>query len=466
MNRLRDKLILAFLAATLVPTSAILWMSVALLQHSLSYAVTDDLDRLSRSLEGIAREYYRQSCENLKEAALSGRLAAERVASGDASQWPAALQQFWESRDPERFVLSEPDGDRLNYLVRRDSEVWVYTVILNGIRMQELTRQFRQARAQVDDLRQRDLRRGFTHTLILLSAVIWILALVSVVYMANRISRPIQDLTAGLRLLAEGRFETRLPSGRQDEIGRATEAFNHTAGHLQESRDRLVYLTQIASWQVLARKMAHELKNSLTPIRLTVEEILARRPADDRQFLEQAAQVVVDEVESLERRVRAFSEFATEPAAHPGPLDLDALLEERIHFLEVAHPDVKYGFEPAGRLPPAWADADQVKGILTNLLENAAEAAGPGGTVLGITGMAQGKLVAEVHDSGPGLSDDARRSLFEPSISFKKHGMGLGLSISRKNALLAGGDLLAVDGRLGGAGFRLLLPARTSDSST
>lgn len=215
---------------------------------------------------------------------------------------------------------------------------------------------------------------------------------------------------------------------------------------------------------MLARKMAHELKNSLTPIRLTVEEILARQPDADRRFLEQAAQVVADEVESLERRVRAFSEFATEPPANPTSLDLNSLLDERIQFLSVAHPEVRYEIRPAPNLPAAWAEADQIKGILTNLLENAAEAAGPGGKVLGITGVSQEKILVEVHDSRPGLSTEARSSLFEPSITFKKHGMGLGLSISRKNALLAGGDLQTIEGQLDGAGFRLLLRvARTID---
>ncbi len=262
--------------------------------------------------------------------------------------------------------------------------------------------------------------------------------------------------------MLRGKFEIRLHAGQEDEIGRAIRAFNHTADHLQQSRDRLIYLTQVASWQMLARKMAHELKNSLTPIRLTVEEILARQPAADRRFLEQAAQVVVEEVESLERRVRAFSEFATEPPANPMALDMNALLEERVQFLSVAHPEVVYAIQAKPGLTPAWADPDQVKGIVTNLLENAAEAAGAGGKVLAVSEAAEGKVMVEVHDSGPGLSAEARSTLFEPAISFKKHGMGLGLSISRKNALLAGGDLFSIEGRLGGAAFRLLLPAPPS----
>jgi nitrogen fixation/metabolism regulation signal transduction histidine kinase len=288
------------------------------------------------------------------------------------------------------------------------------------------------------------------------------LSLAIVVYLSVRISRPIQQLTAGLGQVAAGRFETRLhPASGRDEIGQAIEAFNQTAGRLQQNRERLVYLTQVASWQMLARKMAHELKNSLTPIRLTVEEIVARQSSGDPEFFDRAAAIVVDEVTSLERRVRAFSEFAAEPEAHPVRLDLDALVRERVELLRAGHPGVAYEVHSPddGRAATAWADADQVKGIVSNLLENAAEAAGDRGAVLVVTARAGAEAAVEVHDSGPGVSDQARERLFEPSISFKKNGCGLGLAISRKNALVAGGDLSLVEGRLGGAGFRLVLPS-------
>src|SRR6185437_14329453 len=103
-----------------------------------------------------------------------------------------------------------------------------------------------------------------------------------------------------------------------------------------------------------------------------------------------------------------------------------------------------------------------LKGILTNLLENAAEAAGEGGRILGVTKAAGGRVAIEEHDSGPGLSEQARSSLFQPTISFKKRGMGLGLSIARKSALLSGGDLTVVKGELGGAAFRVMLPVATN----
>lgn len=457
VRRLRHRLVLVFLAATLLPLGAVLWMGSALMQRSLAFVSTGDAVRLAASLEYVAREYYQQARDRLKADAISAAIEPERLAAAARPAWPAWVLQFSESTEAERFVLSEPSGDRLHYLVRHGDDVWLYTRDLQGVRMNELARELQQARSHQGDLDRRDLTRGFTMALALAGALVWLLSLAGVVYMANRISRPIDQLTAGLHRLAAGDFETRLEPAH-DEAGRAVQAFNDTAAELRQNRERLVYLTQVASWQMLARKMAHELKNSLTPIRLTVEEILARQPSPDRTFLEQAAQIVADEVGSLERRVRAFSEFAAEPPVKPEALDLNRVLDERIQFLQVAHPDVTYTMEADPGLSPAWADADQVKGILTNLLENAAEAAGPGGTVLGTTGVRDGKAAVEVHDSGPGLSLEARSMLFEPTISFKKHGMGLGLAISRRHALLSGGELQVAEGRLGGAAFRLLLP--------
>ncbi len=458
MNRLRNKLILVFLAGTLMPIGAMLWITASLLRQSLNYAATDDLDRLSRSLEQTARLLYQSARQDLKDDVAAGRLTPQRFAKSQANPLPAAVQEFWDSGEKERFSVAGAEGDQLEYMVRLGQEVHLYRRGLGDIRLESLSNQYRQARRQIEGLRARDLLRGFTYTLVVLGTAVWICSLAALAFVAHRISRPIQELTTGLSELAAGRYKTRLRVQRRDEVGRAVAAFNNMAAQLEQNRDRLIYLTQIASWQLLARKMAHELKNSLTPIRLTVEEILARQPNCDRAFLEQAAQVVIEEIETLQRRVRAFSEFSSEPIPTPGLIDINSMADERIEFLKVAHPGVEYQRHLAAPPPLAFADPDHAKGILTNLLENAAEAVLPEGKIRIVSSEMEGRVCVEIHDSGPGLSAEARGSLFEPTISFKKHGMGLGLSISRKNALLAGGDLQVIDSLLGGAAFRLTLP--------
>jgi nitrogen fixation/metabolism regulation signal transduction histidine kinase len=315
-------------------------------------------------------------------------------------------------------------------------------------------------------VKERDLQRGVLLTYTLLAASFWVISLALLVFLAHRISRPIQSLTAGLTQVAGGNLDARVPASSDDEVGRAIQAFNGMAARLQATTERLVTMRQLEGVQLLARKMAHEVKNSLTPIRLTVEEMLARHSEPDRGFMEQASQIVVDEIETLERRVRAFSQYAAEPPVRPGAVDVNGLLQERVAFLKTAHPEVTYECRLSEVSPRAFADQDLAKGILTNLLENAAEAAGEGGKILGSTSVEDARVAIEVHDSGPGLSEQARESLFQPTISFKKRGMGLGLSIARRSALLSGGDIVVVKGEMGGAGFRVLLPVAADGDET
>jgi nitrogen fixation/metabolism regulation signal transduction histidine kinase len=449
MNRLRNRLILVFLLATVLPLCLTLWTTLSLLDWSLNLAPLKQLDAVSRSLLVTGRELYQQSSENLRKDAAEGRVTPRRLK-------PEEAQAFWESGKPDQFERTGNDGDRLDYYVRHNGEVWVYSRPL-GVATEKLTREYTDARQVIATSEQRNFRRGLSGTLLVVVAALWIAALGALIYLAARISRPIRQLTQGLGCVAAGDLDARVPQGGSDEIGEAVRAFNHMADELQHARERLIHVTRLASWQALARKMAHEVKNSLTPIRLTMEEIIIRRGEPGSAFLEQAAQIVVDEVQTLERRVRAFSQFAAEPPVMPAEIDVNALVEERISFLKSSHPEVTYNLRLAPERPTALADLDLMKGVLTNLLENAAEAARAGGVVLASTSVAGSKLNIDVHDSGPGLSAQARSSLFEPTISFKKNGMGLGLSIARRSALLCGGDIQALDGELGGAAFRVVL---------
>ena len=396
MTRLRTRLIAAFLASTLLPLGATVWITTSLLDRSLRYSTTGELDRLSRTLENTAKQFYQRERDALKEDALAGRARPTTYPAADTSRWPEPVRSFWESGEPERFGVSGAGGERVDYMRRVDRPsgapgVEVYSRDLGGVSMEQLSTQLRQTRQLVDSIDTRDLRRGFTLTLLVLLGAAWLLSLLPLVLIAHRVSRPIQQLTAALTDFAGGDWSRRLETGQRpgipprDEVARAVDAFNDMADQLEESRERLVHLTRMASWQSLARKTAHELKNSLTPIRLTVEEMQARQPASERAFMDQAVQIVVSEIESLERRVRAFSEFASEPLVRPEELDVNAVVSERVALLRPAHPGVTYRLRLDDDRPRVHASPDLVNGILTNLLENAAEAAGPGGAVLVLT---------------------------------------------------------------------------------
>lgn len=458
MTRLQTRLLLAFTGATVLPLLGTLAVGWVVVDRSLSLAPTEELARVSEALETVGREHYQAARQSLRRAVERREAESRWHGLATRAKWPSAVASFHEGGSAEQFIVAGPGGSVLSLLRRESAGVREYRMSLGGVRLHDLRAELARAQEALRRHRERDYRRGLFWTLACVAGVVWLLSMAALAWSASRLTRPIRQLTAALGEVAAGNLSVRIRPTRTDELGAAMWAFDRMAGQLEQSRERLLYLTRLASWQALGRKMAHELKNSLTPIRLTMEEMSARRGAVDPAFFEQAAQIVVEEVAGLERRVRAFTDFAAEPPVRLALIDLAMVLEERLVLLRRsgARCQVFRASEPG----EAWAlaDADLVRGLLTNLLNNAAEAAGAGGRIEVRLGTARERVWAEIHDSGPGLSDTARATLFEPTISFKPAGMGLGLSIARKSALLCGGDVELVPGALGGAAFRVWLP--------
>ncbi|MEP7367234.1 MAG: ATP-binding protein [Acidobacteriota bacterium] len=456
MKTLRGKLLTVWLMVTLVPLGLTLWLGHRLIDHSLSLAPIAELDRVSAHMQAAAREHYRAQSLALQSAAAEGRVRPELYRLDARSRWPEDIAEFWASGEAHQVRLARDKSDKLELVKRTAGGVEVYRREL-GMSFTAIERDYAAARKRVEQAHSGDVRRGSTMLFLLLASLPWLASLGVLIWAVRRMSRPIQYLTEGLRKVGAGEQNVRLQPAGPEEVSRAMEAFNGMAAELESSRERLLYLTRIESWQALARKMAHEVKNSLTPIRLTVEELAARNGSADAHFHRQVSEIIVEEVGSLERRVRAFSELAAEPPVEMQEVALGRMIAERITLLQPAYSAVRWREELPGELGCVRADEDLLRAIFTNLLENAAEACAQGGEVA-VRGRREGKLVyVSVNDSGPGIQDAARAALFEPSISFKPGGMGIGLSIARKSALLCGGDITLSAGSLPGACFEVQL---------
>ncbi|MGH9661800.1 MAG: hypothetical protein ACRD96_24850, partial [Bryobacteraceae bacterium] len=224
---LRNRLIAAFVASTLLPLAATVWITTTLLDRSLRYATTGELDRLSRTLESTAKQFYQRERDALKQDALAGRTRPTMYPETDASRWPDAIRSFWESGEPERFAVSGTGGERVDYMRRVENTrrverpvddpsragVEIYSRDLGGVSMEGLSTQVRDTRRLVDAIDARDLQRGFTLTLLLLLGAAWLISLLPLVLIANRVSRPMQQLTAALTDFAGGDWSRRLETG-------------------------------------------------------------------------------------------------------------------------------------------------------------------------------------------------------------------------------------------------------------
>ena len=183
---LRSRLIAAFLASTLLPLAATVWITTTLLDRSLRYATTGELDRLSRTLETTAKQFYQRERDALEQDALAGRTRPTTYAAADTTGWPDPVRSFWVSGEPERFGVSGASGERVDYMRRVDGPgdqpgVEFYSRDLGGVSMEQLSTQLRETRRLVAAIDTRDLRRGFTLTLLVLLGAAWLVSLLPLV---------------------------------------------------------------------------------------------------------------------------------------------------------------------------------------------------------------------------------------------------------------------------------------------
>ncbi len=223
---------------------------------------------------------------------------------------------------------------------------------------------------------------------------------------------------------------------------------------------------RMAAWREVARRIAHEVKNPLTPIQLSAQRLRKKYaekldPADKGVFFE-CTDMIVKQVDELKRLVNEFSNFARMPAANPAPGDLNLVIVEAVSLYREAHKDVKILFHGSDGIPVFNIDKAQMKRVMINLLDNAIAAIdGDGEIVIGLSHDPSLQMVTiEVADNGKGIPDEHKHRLFEPYFSTKKHGTGLGLAIVNTIITDHDGFIRVQDNKPRGTKFTIELPVR------
>ncbi|MEL6185544.1 MAG: ATP-binding protein [Myxococcota bacterium] len=283
-------------------------------------------------------------------------------------------------------------------------------------------------------------------------------------WLARAVTRRVGRLAAATAQVASGDMNVHVPVGGKDEIARLTRDFNRMVAEVAEARDRIIYLEKVSGWQDLARRLAHEIKNPLTPIRLAVQELKkrthARPDADLERLADEVTEVVEEEVEALSRLVDEFSRFARLPAVTPARVEVGQFLHRFVHAYGKYREDVRIGL---GDLPQHWpAPIDRVllRRVLVNLVDNAVEATGTAARIeiRAEVDFGSGRTFIHVEDSGPGVPPELAGRIFEPYFTTKTTGTGLGLAIAKKIVLQHEGTLSLRRSRFGGAAFVIGLP--------
>ena len=392
-------------------------------------------------------------------AATEGLLRA-RLLDGDeqVDLWEAAPETLADSREAPPVVVALPtDGDDASPRILELTFGIPFEMYENSLSLREAIEKEKELGHVYEHVVPHFLRQYVVLVLMLLAAaplVGW--------FFARRVTRRVARLHEAAHRVAAGDLTVRVAPKGQDELAQLGRAFDAMVADLAHARSRLEYLQKVSAWQEVARRLAHEIKNPLTPIQLAVQELASKYAGDDadyRRLLDTASEILREEIAGLRRLVDDFSAFAKLPVVEPTAIDLNVLVAEILRLQPEWQACVTV--EPHRTPVPAMCDRTLFRRVIANLVENAMQAAqGAGRTPeihIGVE-MRGERAVVSVADNGPGVPEAEGQRIFDPYVTYREGGTGLGLAIVRKIVIDHGGDVTVGSAPSGGALFTVELP--------
>jgi two-component system, NtrC family, nitrogen regulation sensor histidine kinase NtrY len=291
-----------------------------------------------------------------------------------------------------------------------------------------------------------------------------LLAIAFSLWIAARFSRPIEQLARAAEEVAAGNWNVHVHPRGRDEVSVLARSFNHMTAQLTDQRERLVQSERVAAWRELARRLAHELKNPLFPLQLTVENLARARALPEAEFDEifrEGTATLSAEIANLKKIIGRFSDFSKMPKPEFERLDAKDVLDRVFSFYDAANPEgsaIHFRIEHPAEPMPINADPELLHRALSNLVLNAIDAMPSGGTLTLSARPIGDKVELRVADTGEGLTPEECERLFTPYYTTKQHGTGLGLAIVQSVVADHAGTITVESRAGGGAAFIIILP--------
>ncbi|HXM63500.1 MAG TPA: ATP-binding protein [Terriglobales bacterium] len=318
-----------------------------------------------------------------------------------------------------------------------------------------------------------DLRQQIRSVALLCGSGGILLAILLSGWAAARVTRPVEQLAQAAREVASGDWNAQVTVTSSDELGELAESFNRMTRELLAQREHLVQAERVAAWRELARRLAHELKNPLFPLQLTVENLLRAREQSPQQFEEifqESSATLLAEIANLKAIISRFSEFSRMPQPQVQQTQLNDIVENvgRLFQVQLHSPNrapIECKLDLVEPMETISADPDLLHRALSNLVLNAMDAMPQGGTLTLRTRQNGDFSYVEVADTGIGLTPEECERLFTPYYTSKPHGTGLGLAIVQSVISDHGGTISVRSESGDGTTFVIELPRKSSDET-
>jgi two-component system nitrogen regulation sensor histidine kinase NtrY len=298
-----------------------------------------------------------------------------------------------------------------------------------------------------------------------------ILAILLSSWAAARVTRPVEQLAEAAREVAGGNWNTQVEVTSSDELGELAQSFNRMTGELTEQREKLVQTERVAAWRELARRLAHELKNPLFPLQLTVENLIRAReqsPAMFEEIFKESSSTLLAEIANLKGIISRFSEFSKMPQPQLQRVQINEVVQNvlRLFQAQLQNPErlpIDCKLDLDSNVQPIAADSELLHRAISNLVLNAMDAMPKGGTLTLRTRQDGDGVKLEISDTGSGLTPEECARLFTPYYTSKAHGTGLGLAIVQSVVTDHGGKISVRSEPGQGTTFLIELPGNLEE---
>jgi signal transduction histidine kinase len=309
-----------------------------------------------------------------------------------------------------------------------------------------------------------ELQRQIISTAMLVGGMGVIVAVLASLWFAARVTRPVVSLAEAAHRVAAGDLSAQVEVESSDELGELAASFNRMTADLTQQKERTLQAERVAAWRELARRLAHELKNPLFPLQVTVENLVRARQKSPEIFdevFQEGTATLLAEITNLKNIIGRFSEFSRMPQPQRRPTQVNDVVHSvlRIFSAQLREQNrIAVRTELAGDLPEIPADPDLLQRALQNLVLNAIDAMPQGGELTIRTRALGDHLELLVSDTGSGLTEEECSRLFTPYYTTKQHGTGLGLAIVQSVVSDHGGKISVESTKEKGTTFRIELP--------
>jgi len=468
-SRLRLRLIGSFALTVAVTAIPVVLLSALFLRTAIGLWLAPDNGAALRAGERLASTMHDELRDRLRDFGESAYLDAlvesdDRDAGDlwravrDAAPWIGALQVAGGDRelsmgDPDFFRPAEEwsrDGSAGSLPRRIVGETTVLSwavdagprrLLLSAALPEAFDAEVARIAKAADEWRRYDrLSRTVGGVLaffgLFLSGPLILMALLIGIALSDRVMRPLVALGEATRKITEGDFSFRVLSPKEDELAFLTQSFNRMIRELEVSRTKIVQTEKVAAWQVIAQRLAHELRNPLTPIKLSAQRVRKKALDDvlDRDTASKCMDLILREVDGLDKLLQDFREFAGAGPPQTSRLSLRDHLEEALERFRSVHHEVRWQSIDGNDDPEVMADALQIRQVLVNLLTNAMESGA--GTVSGRIDLVYRGTTPyarlQIRDDGEGIAADRATSVFQPYDSTRDRGSGLGLAVVQR----------------------------------